>query len=140
MFNRRFTASDLQALRARNISFSKHSEPGEVHVPIPRRGRMNKLETSRDQYLKALQYSGSILDCSFELFKVRLATGAWYCWDFTIRYLDGHIVAEDVKGYMWDRDMVRITVAAKELARFGIELRVVRRIDGQWQEKTINPD
>lgn len=150
-FSKRFTMADVQRLRARNVGvkMALDSTIGPIIAgknpimgsPIEkRRGRMNKLETRREQYLKAQQYEGLIKDYAFELFKIRLATGAWYCWDFIIKMGNGNIIAEDVKGYMWSRDAVRIKVAAKELSRFGIALRVVKFEKGNWEEKYIPTD
>lgn len=80
---------------------------------------MNKTETAYSIYLRALLFSGAIVEWKFEAIKLRLADNTFYTPDFAILLPCGTLELHDVKGRGgdgpggWEDDAkVKIKVAA----------------------------
>lgn len=79
------------------------------HTP----GKKNKLEEKYEEHLKALLYSGEILDYKFESIKLKVGTNiSWYTPDFMVINKDEFVEFHEVKGYWLDDAKKAIKAAA----------------------------
>lgn len=109
--------------------------------PVPRRGRMNKIEAAYELVLRARKQLGEVEWYGFEAVKLRLAEGAWYTPDFTARFPGGLLVHFELKGFMREAAAVRIKVAAEQhrWASFVLVRAVPEKHGGGWIHKPIGP-
>jgi hypothetical protein len=101
--------------------------------PVPRRGRMNKLEQAfeREVLEPEQRVFGSIESWQFEGIKLRLADGAYYCPDFFCTTAHGQQCRiYEVKGHRYAAGIVRLKVAADRFKCFAFYL--ARKVKGEW--------
>jgi hypothetical protein len=97
-----------------------------------RRGRMNGWESQYWAELELRQMAGEVKWFGFEVFRVRLAGGAWYCPDFAVLLANGDFELHEVKGHWREAAMLRVKVARDKYP--WIRFRAVRKVKGKWEE------
>lgn len=91
---------------------------------------MNAWESAYSLVLHARMLAGEIESYLFEPWHFALGARRHYTPDFLVWFPDGRVEAHEVKGYLWDRDAVRLDWFVREYPT--IPLIVVRRVRGQW--------
>lgn len=92
---------------------------------------MNKWEFQYGQYLFSLKCAGIINWYRFEGFKIRLASGAYYKPDFTVKTVQNQLEFHEVKGIWREAALVRFKVAAEHFPfRF---IAVSKAKNGEWE-------
>jgi hypothetical protein len=82
---------------------------------------------SQDMTIKAWQY---------EAIRLILAPKTTYLPDFFVTRLDGRLEIREVKGYLREKDNIKLKVAAKMFPMFRFYL--VRKVGDRWDHKLIN--
>jgi hypothetical protein len=101
-----------------------------------RRGEMNSLERKFSAYLDLLKLAGEIAEYRYEAIRILISEGkrrSYWTPDFLVKWADGRVEIIEVKGHWWDRDRVRIKVAADRLRGIISVVAVEwRRQEGGW--------
>lgn len=103
------------------------------------RGVMNKTEAKyHAEMLQPALDTGFYAWCEYEAITLRLAKGVRYTPDFVTMRSDGLMEVFEVKGYMNDRDRVKLRVAAEQFPfRFYLVTKQLVREGGGWKVEEV---